>query len=281
MQIYVGKNGQQLGPYTLLQIHEMLEAAEITGDTPGWMAGESGWKPLRDLPPVLSLIQSLEKEKLDAELAKSDRPTLAPPSTVPPQRLPSHAISRFGARMVDLMVFQVIIGLVWSLPEPPQSMPNPDDYENVRDFFAALWKVSQDTTNTEQMAYAWKVLYFQLGSVFAWHLIEPLLLALTSTTLGKWVFRIRVCGPDGGKPGFFRSLYRSLLLFLFGMGAGFEPLRWIANFCAFFRVQSKGVAFWDELAHTRVDQGPFNPGRSFLILLVLIILIVADSFLPR
>jgi hypothetical protein len=281
MQIYVGKNGQQLGPYTLLQINEMLEAGEVNGDTLGWMPGESGWKPLRELPPVLSLIQSIEKEKLDAELAKSARPTLPPPSSIPPQRLPSHAISRFGARMIDLMIFQIILSSVWILPDPPQSMPNPDDYENFRDFFAALWKVSQDTSNTEQLEYAWKVLYFQLGSVFAWQLIEPIFLALTSTTFGKWIFRLRVSGPDGGKPGFFRCLYRSVLLFLFGMGAGFEPLRWIANFFAFFRIQNSGVAFWDEQAHTRVDQDPVGPGRSLLVLLVLIALMAADHFLPR
>lgn len=281
MQIYVGRNGRQEGPFTLLQIHGMLEAGEVSGGTLGWTPGEGEWKPLRDLPAVLSLIQSIEKEKLDAELAKSTRPTLPPPSTVPIQRLPSHAISRFGARMIDVMVFQIVLSYFWALPEPPQSMPNPDDYENLRDFFVALWNVSKDASNTEQMDYAWKVLYFQLGSVFAWHLLEPVFLALTATTLGKLIFRIRVAGPDGQKPGFFRSLYRSFLVFFFGMGAGFEPLRWIANFFAFLRVQNTGVAFWDEQAHTRVDQEPVGPGRSLVVLLVLTAIMVADYWLPR
>jgi hypothetical protein len=281
MQIYVGRNGRQEGPFTLLQIHGMLETGEVNGGTLGWMPGEGEWKPLRELAPVLSLIQSIEKEKLDAELAKSGRPTLPPQSTIPPQRLPSHAISRFGARMIDVLIFQIVLSYFWTLPQPPESMPNPDDYENLRDFFAALWKVSQDVNNTEQLDYAWNVLYFQLGSVFAWHLIEPFFLAVTSTTLGKLIFRIRVAGPDGGKPGFFRCVYRSLLVFLFGMGGGFEPLRWIANFFSFVRVQNTGAAFWDDLAHTRVDQSPVGPARALLVLLVLVAIMAADYLLPR
>ena len=281
MQIYLGKSGNQEGPYTLFQIHEMLKTGEVTGGTLGWTSGESGWKPLRDLPAVLSLIQSIEKEKLDVELAKSDRPTLPPPSSIPSQRLPSHAISRFGARMIDIMVFQIILSYLWTLPEPPQSMPNPDDYENLRDFFVALWNSSKDVNNTEQLEYAWKVLYFQLGSVLGWHLLEPIFLALTSTTLGKFIFRLRVAGPDGERPSYLRCLHRSILVFFFGMGAGFEPLRWIANFFAFIRVQNTGLAFWDEQAHTRVDQETVGPGRAILVLLVLTAIIAADYWLPR
>ncbi len=284
MQIYLVRNGRREGPFTLYQVHEMVESGEIDGNTLGWMPGEGAWKPARELPPVLSLIQSVEKEKLDAELARTNRPNVppVPPApSVPPHRLPSHAFSRFGARMIDVMLFQILLSFFWALPEPPESMPDPQDYANLREFFVALWDSAKAGNDPEQMAYAWKLLRFQLGSVFGWHLLEPCFLAFATTTPGKAVFRIRVLGPGDQRPEFFRALYRSLLVFVFGMGFGFEPLRWIANFFSYLRLQGTGLSFWDEQARTRVDQQPLGPGRALFILGVLGAIILLDQFLPR
>jgi hypothetical protein len=279
MQIYLGRGGSQTGPFTLFQIHEMLASGEIDGGTLGWMPGEGGWQPIRELAPVLSLIQSIEREKLDAELAKSGRPTLPPPSSIPQQRLPSHAISRFGARMIDVLIFQMVLSYFWTLPQPPASFPQPENFSNLWEYFAAFLRYSSDANNTEHMEYAWRIIHFQLGSMLGWHLVEPAILALCSTTLGKLIFRLRVAGPDGGRPGYFRCLYRSLLVFLFGMGAGFGPLLWIANFFAFLRVQSTGVAYWDQQAHTRVDQDPVGPFRALAVLFVITAILLLDHFL--
>ena len=281
MQIYLGRGGSQTGPHSLFQIHELLEAGEINGGTLGWMTGESAWKPIREIPSVLSLIQSIEKEKLDAELAKSGRPTLPPPTSIPQQKLPSHAISRFGARWIDLLLFQMILSYFWTLPQAPASLPQPENFTSIWEYLQAFWRYSNDTTNTAQVEYAWRLLYFQIGSVLAWHLFEPAILALCATTPGKLIFRLRVVGPDGERPGYFRCLYRSVLVFIFGMGAGFGPLLWIANFFAFLRIQHTGVAFWDEQAHTRVDQSPGGASRALIALLVITALILLDRYVGR
>ena len=44
--IYVEKNGQQLGPYSVEQVNEMLTRQEITLSNTGWMEGMQGWEPL-------------------------------------------------------------------------------------------------------------------------------------------------------------------------------------------------------------------------------------------
>jgi len=278
MQLYVGLNGRQEGPFSLLQVHDLLEAGDIDGSTLGWMTGEAAWKPLREIPAVLGLIQSLEKEKLDASLAKTARPTVPPPPSVPTNRLPTHTFSRFGARMIDIMLLQMIVSSFWSLPAAPESLPEPQDYATTWAYLQEVFRSFQDPENPELLQYSWNLHLFQMACVFLWHLVEPFWLALTGTTPGKAIFRIRVVGPDERRPGFMRALYRSLLVYATGMGFGFEPLRWVTSFFAFLRVQQTGSAFWDHQAHTRIDQQPLGPARAFLVLLILAAIIAADAW---
>src|SRR3954453_22213593 len=52
MQIYVGKNGQQLGPFSLEEINRKLADGTFYGTDLGWYEGAAGWAPLSGLPGV-------------------------------------------------------------------------------------------------------------------------------------------------------------------------------------------------------------------------------------
>src|SRR5262249_11363421 len=54
MQLYVGKNDQQTGPFTREQVEAMLRADEVTLDDLGWHAELTEWRPLREImtPPL-------------------------------------------------------------------------------------------------------------------------------------------------------------------------------------------------------------------------------------
>jgi hypothetical protein len=52
MQIYVGKNGQQLGPFTLDEVNRKVADGTFTGSDLAWYEGAAGWAPLSSVPGV-------------------------------------------------------------------------------------------------------------------------------------------------------------------------------------------------------------------------------------
>src|SRR4051794_19692923 len=52
MQIYVGKNGQQLGPFSLEEINRKLADGTFSGTDLGWYEGAAGWAALSGLPGI-------------------------------------------------------------------------------------------------------------------------------------------------------------------------------------------------------------------------------------
>jgi hypothetical protein len=52
MQIYVGKNGQQLGPFSLDEVNRKVADGTFTGSDLAWYEGAAGWAPLSGIPGV-------------------------------------------------------------------------------------------------------------------------------------------------------------------------------------------------------------------------------------
>jgi hypothetical protein len=52
MQIYVGKNGQQLGPFSLDEVNRKVADGTFTGSDLAWYEGAAGWAPLSGVPGV-------------------------------------------------------------------------------------------------------------------------------------------------------------------------------------------------------------------------------------
>tara|TARA_R110002096_G_scaffold433667_1_gene652977 strand:+ start:2776 stop:3582 length:807 start_codon:yes stop_codon:yes gene_type:complete len=266
MEIFIVQDGDKRGPFTRYRVREMLRAAEVSGDTMGWVKGEDAWKPLRDIPAALTLIQEVEREKLDAKLAaETDVPTLPPEPTVPPGSLATHAMSRFGARMFDLMLFQTIV--LYLFAPDPVAISDMDQ----------LMRILKGDQTEEEAAYFRELQKIGLASIFAWHLIEWIFLACFGATLGKYLFNLRVQGPDGEKPKAATCLYRSILVWMLGMAAGLPVFQFVANFLAFLRVQNRGVATWDTMLHTQVIQRRMTLVRAMVIFGIFGLLMIASQ----
>jgi hypothetical protein len=50
MKIYIGKNGEQQGPYSIEEVNALAQSATITGDYVCWYEGCAEWIPLSQLP---------------------------------------------------------------------------------------------------------------------------------------------------------------------------------------------------------------------------------------
>ena len=81
MQIYVGKNGQQFGPFSLEEINRKLADGTFAGTDLAWYEGAAGWAPLSGVAGVVIA-------------AAAPAPTPAPavtPAPTPVQRAPAPA----------------------------------------------------------------------------------------------------------------------------------------------------------------------------------------------
>jgi uncharacterized RDD family membrane protein YckC len=52
MQIHIAKNGQRMGPYSEIQVREMLAAGSIAGSDLAWYEGMADWKPVSQVLPA-------------------------------------------------------------------------------------------------------------------------------------------------------------------------------------------------------------------------------------
>ncbi|MEM0968370.1 MAG: RDD family protein [Verrucomicrobiota bacterium] len=263
MEFFIGKDGEKLGPLSLYQLREMLEEGEIDGDTMGWMRGLESWLPIREISPVLGVIQTLERERLDEELAQRDAPPPIPEPPIPYHRLPSHGVSRYGARMIDVLLLQVL--LVFLLPDQPESFPNPGDVDATR---AYLQRILEGEIPEGHLEFARRAVVIQGACLVGFWLMEALLLSLFGTTPGKALFRLQVVSYRNGNPSFLRALGRAILVFWLGMAGRIPFLEWAACFLAFVRLQNRGNTLWDKQMETTVQQKPITRLRFYLILLV-------------
>lgn len=277
MEVFVVLNGKREGPLTLYQLGELLREGKVTGATIGWMRGQENWVPLREIPPAQGVIQDLERERLDAELAKQVRPAVPPEVDIPYQRLPSHGLARYGARMIDMLLAQLVLMVLVGLPEAPEGFRFPVTFEEMKE---DIDKAIAREFSEEEMVYRNQVAGVYFGAMAGFWVLEAFLLAWFGTTPGKYLFRLRVEDHRGGRPGFVRALGRSLLVFLLGMGCTLPLLVWLANFLAFLRLQNRGSTVWDERMCTVVRQERMSRQRALVILVVFLVIAGAAFLIP-
>jgi len=53
MKIFVGKNNEQLGPFTVDEINESIAKGEFSLEDLGWYEGLDEWKPLRNIEGII------------------------------------------------------------------------------------------------------------------------------------------------------------------------------------------------------------------------------------
>lgn len=118
---------------------------------------------------------------------------------------------RWGARVFDNIAILLALGVVIS--SWPQHIPDEAD---------GFWAIPV---------------------LLLWFPVEALFVSLFGATPGKWLFGISVLHHDGSRLTFRTALYRSVSVFLSGMGAGiFAPF---TQAWSFWRIAKYGETVWD------------------------------------
>ena len=76
-------------------------------------------------------------------------------------------------------------------------------------------------------------------------LIGGALLGASGSTLGKWVFGIRVTMADGSKLGISNGIKRDLLVAVVGLGCAFPLISLLCMFIAYRALKKNGTTWWD------------------------------------
>ena len=67
MDFYLSIDGEKVGPVSIFRVSELLETEEITADTKGWHRDLDGWKPLREISALDTVI---ERHGSSAEISR-------------------------------------------------------------------------------------------------------------------------------------------------------------------------------------------------------------------
>lgn len=238
---YYALNGERVGPRSLDEVRSLVAGGVLDADSLVWTAGMREWARVGDMPIV--------------------SPTWVPPyepartPDVPVQRDDAvrdepRPLRRVGARLVDVIVYAVLGGLVVGLLAPDLMASAPADPREINPL--------------------WNLAFFP-----AIALIEGVVLHFFGNTPGKALFSMRVTTADGGRLSLFQSLSRAVRVWIVGLGAGLPILSLLAPIFSYFRLNARGRTWWDETLDLRVENGPISPLSAMAIAGVLLLFLLA------
>ena len=107
--------------------------------------------------------------------------------------------------------------------------------------------------------------------LFSWIFFEASLLSTFGTTLGKWLFKIKVrTQPYGEKLSFGNAISRSFSVWLIGLGLGIPIITLITQLVSYSKLKKSGKTSWDEEGGYQVIHDKIGPlqGVATVILFV-------------
>ncbi|WP_089605554.1 RDD family protein [Acinetobacter piscicola] len=251
MQIYLARNNQQAGPYTIEQLNQMLESQQVLLTDLAWHQGMTEWKTLGELTqgqlvytPVGYIAPStptLEKNDQNNTIQKIRVETKAP------QELASFG-SRIFAKFLDILLWLPAAAI-------PSFFLKPDQITQLN----ALQQKMQSSANSNQMVQyqqdllnlipveAWQSVFFYIVIMLA---VQAFFLAKTGQSLGKKIAKIKIVDANTGeKVNLTRIFLVRSVIFIF-LNMVFMPFITIIDHV--FAFSSKRQTLHDKLAKTKV-----------------------------
>ncbi|MBL6691807.1 MAG: RDD family protein [Pseudomonadales bacterium] len=122
---------------------------------------------------------------------------------------------RYWARMFDIYIFSLIVGVFLGLTYPE----------------------ALETSND---------LLLGVVFMFVWVFVESILLTVAGTTPGKALLKVKLIKPDGNEIRFNEALSRSFRVWWRGMGVGIPLVALFTMTNAYNNLKINGVSSWDK-----------------------------------
>lgn len=261
MQIYLARNNQQAGPYTLEQLNQMLANQQVMLTDLAWHQGMAEWKALGELTQGKSVYQP---EGYVAPTATPDTPFQNnPPITVSGTQPRTQATtqkntlasipSRILAKIVDVLLWLPATFILTGFFTPEQEARFA---ELNQEFMNVILNSDADPTMAQQL----QTQMFEMFSQQAWIatavyllimlVIQAYLIAKSGQSIGKKMTKIKIVDAESGeKVSLLRAFTIRSVFFIF-LNIIFMPLSLMIDWA--FGLGKKRQTLHDKLAKTQV-----------------------------
>ena len=250
MQIYLARNNQQAGPYTVEQVNQMLSNQQVLLTDLAWYQGMPEWKALGELTHGQLFFQpeqSAAAQQPPQPSVQASAQTTRTQQKTAPIELASYA-SRAFAKLIDMLLWlpTFMIPAFFLNPEQIQQLTVLSEKMQAATTSDQALRLQQDLLNLIPT----EALQSMLLYVIAMLAVQAILLARSGQSIGKKLVRIKIVDAESNeKVGLTRIfLIRSVVFIIFNLTL--FPL--IALLDLAFAFTAKRQALHDKLAKTKV-----------------------------
>jgi uncharacterized RDD family membrane protein YckC len=236
MEIWLIQNGVKTGPFQDYEIRNRITDGQIETDQFAWHEGLPGWVKLGEIDLFRDDLERAQRDKKDTFEYVGPVDQMRPPDVVSLSGK-RHLARRFWARWLDLMVYTAIWWLLM--------------YVAGRDIGAIILNP-----------------WMQLSIYLPWFMIEALLLHRFGTTPGKWLLGIRVVNDDDTTLTLKSSIWRSVRVWIAGIGFGWGLLSVLCQAMSWFTARRIGKPVWDYMGKHKITVVPMSAFKIIILVLL-------------
>ncbi|MBD1220402.1 RDD family protein [Acinetobacter seifertii] len=249
MQIYLARNNQQAGPYTLEQLNQMLASQQVLLTDLAWHEGMTEWKALGELTQGKLVYQPTGYSAFSANTNTTHNETIQHIRVETKAHELASISSRALAKIIDLLLWLPIAAI-------PSFFFNEAQYKQLFEL--------QNRCNLQKLpqlkAAELQQQLFTLIPIEAWHTmlvyvvimlaIQAFLLTKFGQSIGKKIVGIKIVDAEtNGKVNLTRVfLLRSIVFIILNLL--FMPISTIIDYA--FALGQKRQALHDKIARTKV-----------------------------
>ena len=249
MQIYLARNNQQAGPYTLEQLNQMLASQQVLLTDLAWHEGMTEWKALGELTQGKLVYQPTGYSAFSANTNTPYNETIQHIRVETKTHELASISSRALAKIIDLLIWLPIAAI-------PSFFFNEAQYKQLFELQKQMQSAEVASTKAAELQQQ----LFTLIPIEAWHTmllyvvimlaIQAFLLTKFGQSIGKKIVGIRIVDAEtNGKVNLTRIfLLRSVVFIILNLL--FMPISTIIDYA--FALGQKRQALHDKIARNKV-----------------------------
>ena len=253
MQIYLARNNQQAGPYTLEQLNQMLASQQVLLTDLAWHQGMTEWKALGELTqgklvytpegytaptafPEPSPVQNSAIRKVQVEKKVTSKQELA---SIP---------TRILAKIIDLLLWLPAAAI-------PSFFLKPEQFNQLSEIQQKM-QTAETSTQAMQLQQelftlippeAWQTMFIYLIIMLG---IQAFMLAKSGQSIGKKLTKIKIVDADSGEKASLMRVFTLRSFIFIVLNLLFMPFITIIDHV--FALGEKRQTLHDKLAKTKV-----------------------------
>ena len=251
---YYSVGGKSIGPFSRDQLLALVFSNAISKETPIWTpGGTQEWKPLEQ---VFSLKDELPPPLPSAPIAQSQPSSNIDVAKISDAHDRPRPWKRFLARTLDTTtngrIIYFVLGALFFAVDP----------HNATRFFNYIEDYKGNGA-------AKLILIFLLAPF-----INAAFIGFTGSSIGKWLFGVKVVNQAGIPIGYRMALYREFLVWFYGLGLGIPLIIIGASLYQRYQLDKNKITSWDRKLNLKIVYRPNGGLQVFLSILGVLLTVV-------